>query len=79
MRWKSHVRFGGRTEKTDRSKDQHRASVRPLHLRLDVVGLVLHRVRHRRLRPHPGLVGRHNHDQPTGARCCRAGDLDPAP
>ncbi len=31
MRWKSHVRFGGRAEETDRSKGQHRASVRSNH------------------------------------------------
>lgn len=31
MRWKSHVRFGGRAEETDRLKGQHRASVRSDH------------------------------------------------
>ena len=31
MRRKSHVRFGGRAEETDRSKDRHRASVRSNH------------------------------------------------
>jgi len=31
MRWKSHVRFAGRAEETDRSKDRHRASVRSNH------------------------------------------------
>jgi len=30
MRGDAHVRFGGRAEETDRSKDRHRASVRPL-------------------------------------------------
>jgi hypothetical protein len=29
MRGDAHVRFGGRTEETDRSKGWHRASVRP--------------------------------------------------
>ncbi len=28
MRWKSHVRFGGRAEETDPPKGRHRASVR---------------------------------------------------
>ena len=51
-----------------------------LHLRLHLVGLVLHRVRHRRLRPpHPGLVGRDHDDQPARRRCRRAGGVDPAP
>ncbi len=31
MRWKSHVRFGGRAEETGRLKGQHRASVRSDH------------------------------------------------
>jgi integrase len=31
MRWKPHVRFGGRAEETDRLKGQHRASVRSDH------------------------------------------------
>jgi len=31
MRWKSHVRFGGRAEETDWVKGQHRASVRSDH------------------------------------------------
>jgi hypothetical protein len=31
MRWKSHVRFGGRAEETDRSKGRYRASVRSNH------------------------------------------------
>ena len=53
---------------------------RGLHLRVDVVGLVLHLVRHRRLRPQdPGLVGSHDHDQSTGPRRCRTGHLDPPP
>ena len=50
-----------------------------LHLLLDVVRLVLYRVRHRRLCPaDPGLVGGHDDDQPAGRRRGRAGDLDPA-
>ena len=35
MRREPHVRFGGRAEETDRLKGRHRASTRPLHLRLD--------------------------------------------
>ena len=31
MRWKSHVRFGGRAEETNQSKGWHRASVRSNH------------------------------------------------
>src|SRR5512132_268482 len=31
MRGDAHVRFGGRAEETDRPKDRHRASARPLH------------------------------------------------
>ena len=31
MRWKPHVRFGGRAEETDRLKGRHRASVRSDH------------------------------------------------
>ena len=52
---------------------------RGLHVCLDVVGLVLHRVRHRRLRPQdPGLVSGDNDDQPARRRRGRASDLDPA-
>jgi hypothetical protein len=29
MRWKSHVRFGGRAGETDRAKARHRAPARP--------------------------------------------------
>jgi hypothetical protein len=32
MRGDAHVRFGGRAEETDRPKDRHRASARPLRL-----------------------------------------------
>ncbi len=31
MRWKPHVRFGGRAEETDQPKGWHRASVRSNH------------------------------------------------
>ena len=31
MRWKPHVRFGGRAEETDQPKGRHRASVRSNH------------------------------------------------
>jgi integrase len=31
MRWKPHVRFGGRAEETGRPKDPHRASARSNH------------------------------------------------
>lgn len=51
-----------------------------LHLLLNVVGLVLHRVRHRRLRPtDPGLVGVDHDDQPVRRRRSRPSDLDPRP
>lgn len=51
-----------------------------LHLLLDMVGLVLHRVRHRRLRPaNPGLVGVDHDDQPVRRRRGRPSDLDPRP
>ena len=51
-----------------------------LHLLLDVVGLVLHRVRDRRLRPpDPGLGGLDHDDQPVRRRRGRAGDLGPPP
>ena len=32
MRWKSHVRFGGRAEETDLSRGRHRAPVRSHHM-----------------------------------------------
>ena len=37
MRGDAHVRFGGRAEETDRPKDRHRASARPLHSVVEVV------------------------------------------
>ena len=35
MRWKSHVRFGGRAGETHQPKDWQGAPVRPLHRALD--------------------------------------------
>ncbi len=69
MRWKSHVRFGGRAGETHSMRVEQGAPVRPLHLLLDVVGHRLRRLRRRRLLPaHRGLEGRPQHARPPGAR-----------
>ena len=41
MRWKSHVRFGGRAGETHQSKGRQGAPARPLHLRAHLAGLAL--------------------------------------
>ena len=38
MRWKPHVRFGGRAEETDQSKGRHSASVRSNHFVATALG-----------------------------------------
>lgn len=55
MRWKSHVRFGGRAGETDLSRDRHRAPVRS-HLANRVVDQVRRRVQNETLghRGHKG-------------------------
>ena len=51
MRWKPHVRFGGRAGETDQLRDWHGAPVRPLHLPHSRRGLGLHVCR-----SEPGVV-----------------------
>ena len=52
MQWKLHVRFGGRAGETHQLKGWQGAPVRPLHLCLDLVGLLLCGLHHRRLLAH---------------------------
>ncbi|MFN2503321.1 MAG: transposase [Acidimicrobiales bacterium] len=55
MRWKSHVRFGGRAEETELSRDRHRASVRS-HLANRAIDQVRRRVQNQTLQ-HRGHSG----------------------
>ena len=41
MRGNAHVRFGGRAGETERSKDRHRASVRPYYVKVRDGGRVV--------------------------------------
>ena len=68
MRWKSHVRFGGRAGETHRSKGRQRAPVRPLHRAPDRRGrLYLARSSDACSPPGRRLVDRRPHARPNSS------------
>jgi len=80
MRWKSHVRFGGRAAETHSAKAEQGAPARPLHLRLDPGRLRVHQLRHRRvLPPHPRLARLGLQGDAAGHVRARAGAVHPPP
>ena len=67
MRWKSHVRFGGRAAETHQPKDWQGAAVRPLHRAPDRRGQALPvRDQGRLLQTDRRLFDRRSHDRAAG-------------